>query len=36
MIHKLGQSAELSWRRLRGFESLAKIVTGVKFHEGSK
>jgi len=26
MIYKLGQSAERSWRRLRGFEWLAKVV----------
>lgn len=34
MIYKLGQSAERSWRRLRGFEWLAKIVEGVKFSDG--
>lgn len=26
--------AERSWRRLRGFESLAKVVEGVRFREG--
>jgi hypothetical protein len=26
MIYKLGQSAERSWRRLRAFEWLAKVV----------
>jgi len=34
MIYKLGQSAERSWRRLRGFEWLAKVVEGVKFNDG--
>ena len=33
MIYKLGQSAERSWRRLRGFEWLAKVVDGVKFSD---
>ena len=34
MIYKLGQSAERSWRRLRGFEWLAKVVEGAKFSDG--
>ncbi|MBS0326793.1 MAG: IS256 family transposase [Proteobacteria bacterium] len=34
MIYKLGQSAERSWRRLRGFAWLAKVVEGVKFSDG--
>jgi putative transposase len=34
MIYKVGLCAERSWRRLRGFEWLAKIVDGVKFHDG--
>lgn len=34
MIYKLGQSAERGWRRLRGFEWLAKVVEGVKFSDG--
>jgi putative transposase len=34
MIFKLGMSAERSWRRLRGFESLAKVIEGVKFRDG--
>ena len=34
MIYKLGLCAERSWRRLRGFEWLAKSVDGVKFHDG--
>ena len=29
MIFKLGQSAERSWRRLRGFECIGKVVVGV-------
>ena len=34
MIFKLGMNAERSWRRLRGFESLAKVIDGVKFRDG--
>jgi hypothetical protein len=34
MIYKLGLSAERSWRRLRGFEWLAKVVEGVNFSDG--
>lgn len=34
MIFKLGMSAERSWKRLRGFEQLAKLIKGVKFKDG--
>ena len=34
MMFKLGQCAEKSWRRLRGFDDLAKVITGVKFNDG--
>ncbi len=34
MMFKLGQCAEKKWRRLRGFDYLAKVVTGVKFKNG--
>lgn len=34
MIFKLGMSAERSWKRLRGFEQLAKVIKGVKFRDG--
>lgn len=34
MMFKLGMSAEQSWRRLRGFEWLAKVIRGVKFQDG--
>ncbi len=34
MMFKLGQCAEKKWRKLRGFDYLAKIVTGVKFKDG--
>jgi len=34
MIFKLGMSAERSWRRLRGFEWLAKVIGGVTFRDG--
>jgi len=34
MTFKLAQSAETSWRRLRGYNQLPKIVMGVKFTDG--
>jgi transposase-like protein len=34
MIFKIGMNAERSWRRLRGFEWLAKVIGGVKFRDG--
>lgn len=34
MMFKLGQCAEKNWRRLRGFDYLAKVVTGIKFKDG--
>src|ERR1700693_4467236 len=32
--HKLAQSAEASWNRLRGYNQLSKIIMGVKFKDG--
>ena len=34
MIFKLGQCAEQNWRKLRGFDTLAKVITGVKSKDG--
>ncbi len=34
MMFKLGQCAEKKWRRLRGFDYLAKVITGVEFKDG--
>lgn len=34
MIFKLGMCAEKRWRRIRGFQSLAKVFAGVKFRDG--
>lgn len=34
MIFKLGECAQKNWRRQRGFDYLAKVVTGVKFRDG--
>ncbi len=34
MMFKLSQCAEKNWRRLRGFDYLAKLVTGIKFKDG--
>lgn len=33
-IFKLGMCAQQSFRRLRRFESLAKVITGAKFKDG--
>ncbi|HIE64606.1 MAG: IS256 family transposase [Methylococcales bacterium] len=34
MMFKLSQCAELNWRRLRGFNYLAKVIEGVPFKDG--
>jgi transposase-like protein len=34
MTFKLAQSAETSWRRLRGCNQLPKVIMGVKFNDG--
>ncbi len=34
MIYKLGMCAEKRWRRIRGFDQLAKFIEGVKFKDG--
>ena len=37
MLHmrlKLGQCAKKKWKRLRGFDYLTKVITGVKFKDG--
>jgi hypothetical protein len=34
MMFKLGQCAEENWRKLRGFDYLAKVITGVIFKDG--
>lgn len=34
MMFKLGLCAEQNWRRLRGFNYLAKVIAGVKFNDG--
>ena len=34
MMFKLGQCAQKNWRRLRGFDDLAKVITGVTFNDG--
>ncbi len=35
MMFKLGQCAQQYWRRLRGFDDLTKVITGVKFNDGN-
>lgn len=32
-INKLGMAAQKSWRRLRGFEHLAKVIAGAQFKD---
>ena len=34
MMYKLGICAQKNWRRQRGFDYLAKVITGVKFKDG--
>jgi putative transposase len=34
MIFKLAQAAEKSWRRLKGYALLPKVLLGVKFNDG--
>jgi putative transposase len=34
MMFKLGQCAEKNWRKLGGFDYLAKVIEGVKFSDG--
>ena len=34
MVYKMGRCAEKSWRRLRGFATLAKVIEGVRFNDG--
>jgi len=36
MSFKLAQCAEKNWRRLRGFDCLAKVIRGVKFKDGEE
>lgn len=31
MVFKLAQSAEKKWRRLRGYQMLAEVISGIKF-----
>jgi putative transposase len=34
MMFKLGLCAQKRWHRLRGFDYLAKVITGIKFNDG--
>ncbi len=36
MVFKLGQCAEQNWLKLRGFDYLAKVITGVTFKDGTE
>ncbi|TDY54544.1 hypothetical protein C8D99_12722, partial [Aminivibrio pyruvatiphilus] len=34
MVFKLAQSAEKRWRKLKGYELLGEVITGVIFKDG--
>jgi putative transposase len=34
MAHQLMMAAQKRWRRLKGYELIAKVITGVKFEDG--
>jgi len=34
MMFKLGQCAQNNWRRLRGFNDLAKVIGNIQFKDG--
>jgi putative transposase len=34
ILHMMYMCAEKKWRRLRGFNYLAKVITGIKFRDG--
>jgi len=34
MVFKLAQSAEKSWRKLRGYKKLSRLLEGIKFQDG--
>ena len=36
MFFKLAQYAEKNWWRLRGFDYLTKVISGVKFKDGEE
>jgi putative transposase len=36
MMFKLAECAQKNWRRLRGFDFLAKVITGVRFVDGEE
>ena len=36
MVYKLGTMAEKSWRKLKGFKLLSKVIAGVKFKDGEE
>src|SRR6201995_925310 len=36
MVFKLGLEAQKHWRRLKGFELIPKVVTGVRFVDGEE
>ena len=36
MLFKLGTCEEGKWSKLRGFDYLSKVITGVKFKDGEE
>jgi len=36
MAWKLGQGAQIKWRKLRGFKLLCEVIKGVQFKDGEQ
>ena len=36
MVFKLAESAQKHWRRLRGYQRLAKVIAGTQFKDGEE
>lgn len=36
MVYKLGISAQKHWKRLRGYQLIAKVIQGIKFKDGEE
>ena len=36
MAYQLMMAAQKRWRRLKGYELIAKFITGVKFEDGKE
>ena len=36
MVYKLAKEAEKQWRKLRGYELISKLISGIKFKDGEE